>query len=78
MEARLDIFLKLVLYFDLWNDFIHCDNIYLTSKKCSMHKIYRTGLSLRVSYQGFLPATTNVVPGYFHRKLEENRIERNP
>jgi len=41
-----------------------------------MHKIDRTGLSLRARDQGFLPAT--IIPGYFHRKLEENGIERNP
>ena len=43
-----------------------------------MHKIYRTKLSLRAGDQGLLPATLNVVPGYFHRKLEENKIEEIP
>ena len=34
--------------------------------------------SVRARDQGVLPTTINAVPGYFHRNLEENRIERNP
>ena len=30
-----------------------------------------TGLSLRGGGRGFPPATKNVAPGYFHRKIEE-------
>ena len=29
------------------------------------------GLSLRAGGWGFLPATVNLAPGYFHRKIEE-------
>ena len=36
------------------------------------------GLSLRAGGRGFPPATMNVVPGYFHWKIEENRTKRNP
>ena len=30
-----------------------------------------SGLSLRPGGQGFPPATINMVPGYFHKKIEE-------
>ena len=49
--------------------------IFFDFQEVLSHKIYRTKLSLRAGDQGFLPATLNVVPGYFHRKLEENKIE---
>ena len=32
---------------------------------------YTTGLSLRSGGWGFPPATMNVAPGYFQRKIEE-------
>ena len=32
---------------------------------------YITGLSLRGGGRGFPPATKNVAPAYFHRKIEE-------
>ena len=35
-----------------------------------------TGLSLRGGGRGFPPATMNVFPGYFQRKIKKNRTER--
>ena len=34
------------------------------------------GLSLRGGGQGFSPATMNVAPGYFQRKINGRKIER--
>ena len=33
-----------------------------------------SGLSLRGGGRGFPPATVNVAPGYFHRKIEPKEI----
>ena len=38
----------------------------------------KTGLSFRGGGGGFPPATMNVVPGYFHRKIEEKQNQENP
>ena len=35
------------------------------------------GLSLRGGGRGFPPATMNLAPGYFDKKIEENRTKRN-
>ena len=37
--------------------------------------MHSAGLSLRGGGQGFPPATMNVAPGYFHRKIEEEKKE---
>ena len=42
-------------------------------KGCTLHNFIpdQEGLSLRGRGQGFPPATMNMAPGYFHRKIEE-------
>ena len=42
-------------------------------------ELYSTSrLSLRAGDRGFPPASMNITPGYFHRKIRENRTKRNP
>ena len=42
-------------------------------KGCTLHNFIpdQEGLSLRGGGQEFPPATMNMAPGYFHRKIEE-------
>ena len=44
---------------------------YLLVLDRGISNVYHPGLSLRYGGRGFPPATTNVGPGYFHRKTEE-------
>ena len=42
-------------------------------------ELYSTSeLSLRARDRGFPPVSMNIIPGYFHRKIEENRTKGNP
>ena len=56
---------------------VSSDSFYVKfSRTDKMHAFFRrigaqTGLSLRGGGRGFPPATKNVAPAYFHRKIEE-------